>query len=211
MDFKELHRAVFEGDAGRAVEFTKKAADEQIPIKDILDKGLIYPMSVVGEKFKRNDVFIPEVIISAMAMQAGLKILEPSFAACGIKPLGRVVIGTVKGDLHDIGKNIVTMMLKGAGFEIEDFGIDVSPARFVDRVKKGGIDIIAMSSLLTTSLPSMGEAINSLKSSNLRDKVKVLVGGAPVTQGFASRIGADGYASDAASAVDRAKEILGMR
>jgi 5-methyltetrahydrofolate--homocysteine methyltransferase len=208
MNFERLHRAVEDGDAATVVECVKEAIEAGVAIKLILDDGLIYPMSLVGEKFKRSEVFIPEVIISAKAMQAGLKALEPHFAKSGIKPAGRVVIGTVKGDLHDIGKNIVSMMLKGAGFEIEDLGIDVAPQKFIDRLKGTSADIIAMSSLLTTSMGSMRDTINSLKMSGLRDKVKVMVGGAPVTQEFARSIGADGYAKDAASAVDKAKELM---
>ncbi len=208
MDFKELHKAIYEGDSEAASSLTREAVASGGPIKKILDEGLIYPMSIVGEKFKCNEVFIPEVIISAKAMQAGLKVLEPHLSSSGIKPAGTVVIGTVKGDLHDIGKNIVSMMLKGAGFKVEDFGIDVKPLAFVERVKNGSVDIVALSSLLTTSMASMAETINSLKSSGLRDRVIVMVGGAPVTQDFATKIGADGYAKDAASAVDKAKELV---
>jgi 5-methyltetrahydrofolate--homocysteine methyltransferase len=165
-------------------------------------------MEVIGKKFKNNEVFIPEVLISAKAMHAGVAVLEPHFIKHGIKPLGKVVIGTVKGDLHDIGKNIVSMMLKGSCFDIQDLGIDVPVEKFVDSVKSGNVDIIAMSSLLTTSMGAMKDTIKSLKQSGLRDKVKIMVGGAPVTQEFADSIGADAYARDAATAVDKAKELL---
>src|SRR3989338_3204930 len=197
------------GDRESVVKFTRLALEEGIGIKVILDQGLISGMDIIGNKFKRNEIFIPEVLISAKAMHAGMAVLEPHFAKCGIRPIGKVAIGTVKGDLHDIGKNIVSMMLKGARFEVVDFGIDVPPGRFVDSVRSGGIDIVAMSALLTTSMNSMGDTIKSLKDSGLRDKVKIIVGGAPVTQGFADAIGADGYAKDALTAVDKAKELCG--
>lgn len=205
---KDIKEAVLKGDRNSATEFTKAAVEGGIGIKKILDEGLIAGMEIIGNKFKCNEIFIPEVLISAKAMQAGVAILEPYFTKCGIKPIGHVAIGTMKGDLHDIGKNIVSMMLKGACFEVDDFGIDVPPTKFVDAVKAGGVDIIAMSSLLTTSMLSMRDTINSLKDSGLRDRVKVMVGGAPVTQAFADSIGADGYAKDAATAVDAAKELL---
>ncbi len=211
MNFTDLHKAIFEGDAAKVAELTMKAMAEKLPVRKILDDGLIVPMSVIGEKFKANEVFIPEVIISAKAMQAGIGVLEPYFLSSGIKPLGRVVIGTVKGDLHDIGKNIVSMMFKGAGFEIEDFGIDVSPDKFVARIEKGDVDILAMSSLITTSMGSMKTTIDALRDKGLRDKVKVMVGGAPVTAGFAANIGADTYAKDAATAVDKARELLKIK
>ncbi|MFA6142548.1 MAG: corrinoid protein [Candidatus Omnitrophota bacterium] len=205
---KDIKDALMKGDRDGVVRFTKAAIDSGIEIKDILNNGLIVGMEVIGKKFKANEIFIPEVLISAKAMHAGMAILEPHYLKCGIKPIGKVAIGTVKGDLHDIGKNIVSMMLKGACFEIKDFGIDVPPQKFVDAAKVGDIDIIALSSLLTTSMNSMRDTINALKSSGLRDKVKVMVGGAPVTQEFADSIGADCYAKDAAVAVDRARELL---
>lgn len=205
---KDIKEAVLRGDRNDAAKFTKAAVDGGIGIKKILDEGLIAGMEIIGNKFKCNEIFIPEVLISAKAMQTGTAVLEPYFTKCGIKPIGHVAIGTMKGDLHDIGKNIVSMMLKGACFEVDDFGIDVPPAKFVDAVKARGVDIIAMSSLLTTSMLSMRDTINSLKEAGLRDKVKVIIGGAPVTKGFADSIGADGYAKDAASAVDAVKELL---
>lgn len=200
--------ALMRGDRESVVKFTRLALEEGAEIKKILDEGLIAAMDIVGNRFKCNEIFIPEVLISAKAMHAGMAILEPHFAKCGIRPIGKVAIGTVKGDLHDIGKNIVSMMLKGACFEVEDFGIDVGPSKFVAAVGRGDVDIVAMSSLLTTSMASMGDTIKSLKDSNLRDKVKIMVGGAPVTQLFADSIGADCYAKDAATAVDRAKELV---
>jgi len=205
----DIQAALMKGDRSSVAKLTGEALAKGIPIKEILDGGLIAGMEIMGGRFKRNEAFIPEVLISAKAMHAGIAVLEPHFAKSGIKPLGRVIIGTVKGDLHDIGKNIVSMMLKGACFAVDDFGIDVSPEKFIEAVKGGRADILAMSSLLTTSMEKMRETINALKDSGLRDKVKVIVGGAPVTQEFADSIGADGYAANAAIAVDKAKELLG--
>jgi len=207
----DIKNALMKGDRDGVVRYTKLALDGGIAIKDILENGLMAGMDVIGSKFKNNEVFIPEVLIAAKAMHAGMAILEPHFVKCGIKPVGKVVIGTVKGDLHDIGKNIVSMMLKGACFDIEDFGIDVPIEKFVEAARKGNVDIIALSSLLTTSMNAMKETIKALKDSNIRDKVKVMVGGAPVTQAFAASIGADGYAKNAAMAVDKAKELLKKR
>ncbi|MCX5679354.1 MAG: corrinoid protein [Candidatus Omnitrophica bacterium] len=206
--FLDIKEALRKGDRVSVAELVKKAMDSGIEIRKIMDEALILGMEEIGSKFKKNEIFIPEVLISAKAMHYGMAVLEPHFVRCGIKPIGKVVIGTVKGDLHDIGKNIVSMMMKGVCFEVEDQGIDVSPAKFVDAVRKSGADILAMSSLLTTSMPSMRETIKALKSANLRDKVKVIVGGAPVTQDFADSIEADAFARDAASAVDKAKELL---
>ena len=199
---------MFRGDRAGVARLTQAALGSGVEIKKILDEGLIAAMNVVGEKFKCNEIFIPEVLISARAMQAGTAILEPHFAKCGIRPVGKVVIGTVKGDLHDIGKNIVGMMLKGACFELLDLGIDVGPEKFVEALQADTIDIIAMSSLITTSMPWMKETIKILKDSGLRDKVKIMVGGAPVTKAFADLIGADAYAKDAATAVEMAKAIM---
>ena len=205
---KDIKDALMIGDRDGVAKFTKLALDEGLEVKKILNDGLIAGMEIIGNKFKCNEIFIPEVLISAKAMQAGVAILEPHFTKCGIRPVGKVAIGTVKGDLHDIGKNIVSMMLKGACFEVDDFGIDVPPAKFVDAARAGGVDIIAMSSLLTTSMASMRDTIKSLKDSGLRDKVKVMIGGAPVTQAFADSVGADSFAKDAAQAVDIAKQLL---
>jgi 5-methyltetrahydrofolate--homocysteine methyltransferase len=204
----DIKCALEKGDREGVVRATKSALEAGLEIKQILNDGLIAAMEVVGARFKASEVFIPEVLISAKAMHAGMALLEPHFIKCGIKPVGKVVIGTVKGDLHDIGKNIVSMMLKGACFQIEDCGIDVPPQKFVDAAKVGDVDIIAMSSLLTTSMNAMKDTISALEDSGLRDKVKIMVGGAPVTQEFADKIGADCYAKDAALAVDMAKELL---
>jgi len=205
---KEIRDALMRGDRDQVARNTRLAMEGGLPIKEILGDGLIVGMESIGSKFKANEIFIPEVLISAKAMHAGMAILEPHFTKHGIKPVGKVVIGTVKGDLHDIGKNIVSMMLKGACFEVSDFGIDVPPQKFADAVKSGGADIVALSSLLTTSMGSMRDTVRALKDCGVRDKVKVMVGGAPVTQDFADSIGADSYAKDAATAVDKAKELL---
>ena len=205
---KDIKDALMKGDREGVVKFTKLALDEGMAIKDILDNGLIAGMEIIGNKFKANEIFIPEVLISAKAMHAGMALLEPQFVKCGIKPIGKVVIGTVKGDLHDIGKNIVSMMLKGACFEVADLGIDVPIEKFVEAAEKSRADLIAMSSLLTTSMNAMRDTINALKAGGIRDKVKVMVGGAPITQDFANSIGADAYAKDAATAVDMAKELI---
>lgn len=208
---KSIQTVLTKGDKNGVVKLTKEALDKGLSVKTILEDGLIKSMNAIGEKFKANEIFIPEVLIAAKAMHAGIAILEPHFTACGIKPAGKVVIGTVKGDLHDIGKNIVSMMLKGACFEVVDLGIDVPPGKFLEIVKTNSPDIIAMSSLLTTSMGAMKDTIKVLKESGLRDKVKIMIGGAPVTQIFADSIGADSYAKDAATAVDKAKELLSSR
>ena len=196
------------GDRSGVTDATARAFEQGVPVKEIIDSALVAGMNVIGAKFKANEIFIPEVLISARAMHAGMAVLEPHFVKNDIKPIGKVLIGTVKGDLHDIGKNIVSMMLKGACFEIDDIGIDVSPQKFIDAAKAKDFDIIAMSSLLTTSMNAMRDTISGLGEAGVRDKVKIIVGGAPITQEFANSIGADGYARDAATAVDKAIELL---
>ena len=205
---KDIKEVLMKGDRNGVAALTKQALEEGLSVRDIIDRGLVAGMDIIGAKFKANEIFIPEVLIAAKAMHSGMAVLEPHFVKHGIKPIGKVLIGTVKGDLHDIGKNIVSMMLKGAHFEISDLGIDVSPQKFIDAAKSKDVDIIAMSSLLTTSMNAMRDTISLLDVAGLRDKVKVMVGGAPITQEFASSIGADGYARDAATAVDTAKELL---
>lgn len=205
-----LKELLFSGDAEGLADEVGGLVKKGMPPDKILNEGLIAGMSAIGERFKCNEIFIPEVLISADAMQAGMKVLEPSLVEAGIKPVGKVVIGTIKGDLHDIGKNLVGMMLKGAGFEIEDCGIDVPPQKFVEALKKTNATILAMSSLLTTSMPAMRLTIEELKKNNMRDSIKVMVGGAPVTKGFSDEIGADEYGSDAAEAVDIARSFLGI-
>ena len=208
VDYALMNQNLYEGKAKEVEQMTKDALAEGRPVQEILTEGLIAGMSVVGEDFKHNVIYVPEVLIAARAMKAGMEILRPLLAEAKIEPLGRAAIGTVKGDLHDIGKNLVAMMLEGAGFEIIDLGIDVSPEKFIEAVKEKRAQIICMSALLTTTMPSMKTTIEAVKEAGLRDRVKVLIGGAPVTQAYAQEIGADGYAPDAASAADRAKELI---
>ena len=209
--FEKLKKELMVGNLKVVKELVTKFLGEGISAKDILDNGLISGMDIIGDRFKRNEVFIPEVMIAAKAMHGGLDILQPHLSKTGVEPLGTVVIGTIKGDLHDIGKNIVGMMFKGAGFKVVDCGIDVAPEKFIDSAKKEKANILAMSSLLTTSMPFMGNVIDLLKKESQEGFVKTMVGGAPVTQEFADKIGADGYADDASSAVDTARELLGIK
>jgi len=205
-DYEALKEAVIEGNAGRAKELTQQALDEGRGPQEILDSALIPAMDVVGDKFTRQEFYIPEMLIAARAMQAGLALLKPLLAQGESRTKGKVVIGTVKGDLHDIGKNLVAMMLQGGGFEVVDLGADVKPQRFVEAVQQEKPNFVMMSALLTTTMLSMRDTIEALKAAGLRDRVKVGVGGAPVTQRFADEIGADFYAPDATGAVGRAKE-----
>ena len=205
-DLKALAEAVIKGDQATAVSITKAALSEAIAPKSILDEGLIAGMDVIGDRFKKNEVYIPEVLIAARAMKMAMEVLEPELAKAGVQPIGTLVIGTVQGDLHDIGKNLVAMMLKGAGFEVIDLGVDVSPAKFVEEAKSRNVQLVGMSALLTTTMPGMEKTIKALQEAGV--KAKIMVGGAPVTQGFAEKIGAQGYAPDAASAVDTAKSLV---
>jgi 5-methyltetrahydrofolate--homocysteine methyltransferase len=205
-DLKVLSEAVIKGDQKTAVEVTRAAINENMPPEKILSDGLIAGMSIIGGRFKKNEVYIPEVLIAARAMKMAMELLEPKLVAAGVKPLGKCAIGTVQGDLHDIGKNLVSMMLKGAGFEVVDLGVDVSPEKFVEKVKAAGVQIIGMSALLTTTMPAMEKTVRALKDAGI--KAKIMVGGAPVTQIFADKIGANGYAADVATAVDVAKVLL---
>jgi len=210
MDLMEMAASLIEGDAPSVKELTEKALAEGIEPARIVNEGLIPGMSEVGRRFKAGEFYLPEVLIAARAMHAGLDIVKPLFSRYDFKPVGTVVLGTVKGDLHDIGKNLVGMMLEGAGFEVIDLGVDVSPDKFVEAVKERRSHVVAMSALLTTTMPSMKATIEALKEAGLQGEVKVLVGGAPLTQRYADEIRADGYAPDAASAVDKARELLGI-
>ncbi len=205
-DLKALAEAVIKGDQATAVSITKAALSEGMAPKSVLDEGLIAGMDVVGDRFKKNEVYIPEVLIAARAMKMAMEVLEPELAKAGVEPIGKLVIGTVQGDLHDIGKNLVAMMLKGAGFEVIDLGVDVSPAKFVEEAKAKNVQLVGMSALLTTTMPGMEKTIKALQDAGVN--AKVMVGGAPVTQSFAEKIGAQGYAPDAASAVDTAKSLV---
>ena len=206
-DLQAISENLQKGKAAEVEKLVQAAVDEGVNVGEILETGLIGGMSVIGEKFKKNEVYVPEVLIAARAMNQGMKILEPLLAAAGVKPIGRVAIGTVKGDLHDIGKNLVAMMLKGGGFHVIDLGIDVDAPKFVEAVKEKGAKVVALSALLTTTMPQMATVINALKDAGLSD-VKVMIGGAPVTQSYADEINADGYAPDAASAVETARALL---
>jgi 5-methyltetrahydrofolate--homocysteine methyltransferase len=207
-DLKAIAESLIKGQAPKVKELVQKALDEKVAPEKILQEGMLAGMDVVGKKFKANEFYIPEVLIAARAMHAGMDILKPLLGKKEVEGTGKVAIGTVKGDLHDIGKNLVGMMLEGAGFEVIDLGIDVSPDKFVETVKEKNPRIIGMSALLTTTMPSMKDTIDAIKSAGLKDKVKVMIGGAPITQNYADEIGADGYASDAASAVDSARKLL---
>jgi len=205
-DLKALADAVINGDQNTALELTKAALEEGTAAKDVLDNGLIAGMDTVGALFKKNEIYIPEVLIAARAMKMAMEVLEPELVKAGVEPVGKLLIGTVQGDLHDIGKNLVAMMLKGAGFKVIDLGVDVGPEKFVEQVKAANAQLIGMSALLTTTMPGMEKTIKALKDAGI--PVKVMIGGAPVTQDYADKIGADGYAPDAASAVDLAKSLV---
>jgi 5-methyltetrahydrofolate--homocysteine methyltransferase len=199
---------LYGGDMEAVEAATRKAIDDGMSPKEILDDGLIAGMDVVGRDFKAGDLFIPEVLLCARVMHAGMEILRPLLAESGVPAQGKLVIGTVAGDLHDIGKNLVSMMFQGAGFEVIDLGTDVPPEKFVEAVRAENADLVGMSALLTTTMPSMKTTIDALIQAGLRDNVKVLIGGAPVTVEYSEDIGADGFAPDAGAAVDAARELL---
>jgi 5-methyltetrahydrofolate--homocysteine methyltransferase len=205
---KKIREGVIDGNRELVVSNIQSALDEGVAAQEILNEGLISAMNEVGRLFEEGEFFVPEMLIAARAMQAGLALLKPYLLEQDVKPLGVVVAGTVKGDLHDIGKNLVCMMLEGAGFTIRDLGSDVSAEKFVEAVSSGDVDIVAMSALLTTTMPSMKSTIEALATAGLRDKVKVMVGGAPVTDNYAKQIGADGFSPDASRAVALAKSLI---
>jgi 5-methyltetrahydrofolate--homocysteine methyltransferase len=205
----EMATAVIEGDRDVMEGLTQKALDENLGAKQILDEGLMPGMDHVGKEFRAGNMFVPEVLRSARAMQASMKILRPLLAETGAKMVGKVILGTVKGDLHDIGKSLVAMMCEGAGFEVQDLGKDVEPDAFVEAVKEFEPDLVGMSALLTTTMRSMEQTIKALEEAGVRESVKIMVGGAPVTQEFADQIGADAYASNAAAASEMAKKLVG--
>ncbi len=207
---EEIYQSIIDGDMNGATDGVNKALEEGFAPAEILNKGLIAAMTEVGRLFEEGEYFVPEMLIAARAMKAGVVILKPKLIEEDIKPLGKVVIGTVKGDLHDIGKNLVAMMLEGAGFEIIDLGTDVSAEKFVDAVKDNEAQFIGMSALLTTTMPAMRTTVEALKESGVRDKVTVMIGGAPVTQNYADEIGADIYAPDGPSAARKAKQAIGV-
>ncbi len=204
----QISTTVIEGRLKDIAALTNSALSSGLTAKDVLDKGLMPGMDVVGAEFKKGKKFVPEVLLSARTMQTSLDILKPMLAEAGEKMTGKAIIGTVKGDLHDIGKNLVGMMLEGSGFEVVDLGKDVSPEKFVEAVKKEKPDIVAMSALLTTTMRSMGHTVTALKEAGLRDGVKIMIGGAPVTSDFAKQIGADAYAANAPAAAEIAKKFV---
>lgn len=210
-DIREISELLQKGRSKNVKALVEEAIAEGQDPKVILNDGLLAGMMVVGEKFKNNEVYVPEVLVAARALNAGLTVLEPKLIEVGNEPVGKVVIGTIKGDQHDIGKNLVTMMLKGAGFEVHDLGVDVEPNTFIDQAEEIGADVICISALLTTTMPGMQDTIEELKNRGLRDKYIVMVGGAPVNQSFADQIGADYYTADAASCAEVAKKAVENR
>jgi 5-methyltetrahydrofolate--homocysteine methyltransferase len=203
-----ISTAVIEGNLDDIQQFTEDALEDGHTAKDILDNGLMPGMDHVGVEFRAGNMFVPEVLRSARAMQRSMDILKPMLAESGVSMTGRIVLGTVKGDLHDIGKNLVGMMCEGAGFEVMDLGKDVPPEKFVQAVKEFNPDVVGMSALLTTTMRAMEHTVKALEEAGVRDHVKIVIGGAPVTQSFADQIGADGYAANAASAADLAKQMI---
>jgi len=209
-DLKALNEAVIKGDIQTALMLTQNAMDAGKKAHEVLDQGLIAAMDQVGDKFAKGEMFVPQMLRSAKAMQECVKLIKPQFQEGDFKSKGKVVIGTVKGDLHDIGKNLVSMMMEGAGFTMMDLGVDVSADMFLQKVQEVEPDILAMSALLSTTMPGMRETIETLRKAGIKDKVMVMIGGAPVTANFASEIKADAYAPDAGSAVIEAKKVLGI-
>ena len=208
-DFSLLAKAIDEGDRDKTIELTKAALDDGASPQDIISQGLQTGMAAVGEKFSNGEYFLPDMLMAARAMKAALEVLKPALAQTGMPTIGRVVIGTVEGDMHDIGKNVVATFLSGNGFEVHDLGLNVPVQQFLDEVRAKKPDILGMSALLTTTMPVMGKVIKALEEAGLRSSVKVIVGGAPVTQDFANYIGADGYAHDGGRAVPVCKQLLG--
>lgn len=204
----DVYQAVLNGDASGAPQKVQQALTEGVPASTILNDGMIAAMRKVGEMYECGEAFVPEMLIAARAMDRALGVLRPHLVAAGINPIGKVAIGTVKGDLHDIGKKLVAMMLEGSGFEIVDLGTDVAPEKFADAVRNGA-QVVALSALLTTTMPKMKDTVEAIKAAGLRDQVRIVVGGAPVTQAYADQIGADGYAADAPGAVRKVRELVG--
>jgi 5-methyltetrahydrofolate--homocysteine methyltransferase len=207
---EEISQNLIKGNADGVKELTEKAIGQDIPAVEILDDGLVNGMNVVGEKFKNNEFFIPEVLISARAMKAGMNLIKPLLVKAKVKSRGKVIIGTVRGDLHDIGKNIVAMMLEGAGFDVINMGTDVTVEKIMAEMDKGTVDVIGLSALLTTTMVYMKDVVDSLKEAGMKERVKVIVGGAPITQAYADEIQADGYAPDAASSVDLVEGLMNI-
>lgn len=207
--YEKLATAILEGDAEKSAKLVNRGIKKGISPKELLDNGLIVGMDEVGVRFKRGDMFVPEVLMSADSMAAGMEILRPLLTESGVELIGKIVMGTVKGDLHDIGKNLVSMMCEGAGFEIINIGFDAEPETFIEAIKKHQPAIVGMSAMLTTTMRAMGHTIKAIEEAGLREQVKVMVGGAPVDQDFANKIGSDGYGSNAPSGADLAKQLVG--
>ncbi len=206
--FEDISSAVQRGKRKEVAPLVEQALEQGCDPEQILNEGLISAMSVIGDKFSANEIFVPEMLVAARAMSAGTKILKPYLSEAGSEPLGKAVIGTVQGDMHDIGKNLVRMMIEGKGFEVEDLGVDVSPEQFVEYIQNNDVDIVCLSSLLTTTMPNIGVTVKAIEAAGLRDSVKIMIGGAPVTQAFADEVGADAYTADAGSAAVRAVELV---
>jgi 5-methyltetrahydrofolate--homocysteine methyltransferase len=206
--FEDLSAAVYSGKTKEVVELVTNGIESGVPAQDLLNKGLLDGMSKLGVKFKNNEVFIPEVLIAARALNSGTAVIKERLVEAGVKPIGKVVVATVAGDLHDIGKNLVKLMLESAGFETIDLGVDVSPDQIVEAVKANDPDVIALSALLTTTMDQQRVTVEALEQAGVRDSVKVMVGGAPVTEAYCAQIGADAYTADAASAAEVAKSFL---
>ncbi len=209
MIIDDIKQAVIDGDAAEVKKLVTLALEQKVSAEEVLKNGMIAGMGEVGRLFEEGEFFVPEMLIAARAMQGGLGILRPALVEQDVKSAGKVVIGTVKGDLHDIGKNLVGMMLEGAGFQIVDLGTDVSPEKFIEAIREHAPDIVGLSALLTTTMPNMGKTIQALNEAGLRQKVKVMIGGAPVTQKYANEIGADGFAPDANQATAEARKLIG--
>ena len=207
MILEEISAKLQAGKAKLVKELVQQAIDQGIPAKDILEQGLLHGMGIIGEKFKNNEVFVPEVLVAARAMNQGATVLKPLLVADNVQSAGKVCLGTIKGDLHDIGKNLVKMMLEGKGFEVIDLGTDVAPEQFIKTAQEENCQIIAISALLTTTMNVMADVVKLAEEAGIRDQVKIMVGGAPVTEAFCQQIGADAYTSDAASAADKAVEF----
>ena len=205
-----IYDGILKGNMKAVQDATNAGLSEGLPAGDLLNEAMIPAMAEVGRLFEANEYYVPEMLIAARAMKAGLAILRPQLVEEDVKPLGKVALGTVKGDLHDIGKNLVSIMIEGAGFEVVDLGVDVSPEAFVDAVRDQDVDLVGLSALLTTTMPSMKTTIEAFEEAGLRDQVKIIVGGAPLTQRYADEIGADGYGRDAAAAANLAKQLLGV-
>ncbi len=210
LDLRDLSAAIIDGNAGRVKELVQAATDQGVPPEEIVNRWMVPALDEVGARFERHEYYVPEMLVAARAMQAGLALLRPLLARREIKPLAVAAIGTVRGDLHDIGKNLVAMMWEGAGLEVIDLGVDVPVERFIQAVREHGAQILGLSALLTTTMPQMPAVMKALEAAGLRGKVKVLVGGAPVTDAYARQIGADGFGESAAAAVTVARKVIGV-